>query len=108
MSRRIIPRDLVAEKLAVSLSALDRYESLGWVRPVCEGPVAGYEPEQIRRLWTIVSFQRDLGINLAGVEVILQLFEHLSEVHRRMDLLAMELRELLDVDAPGSASDLHD
>ena len=67
---------------------LVRYESLGLVRAVHEGAVEGYEPAQIRRLWTIVSFQRDLGINLAGVEVILRLSDHLSEVHSRVNHLA--------------------
>ncbi len=45
-----------------------------------------------------MSFQRDLGVNLAGVEVILRLFDHLTEVHHRVDHLAEELRELLDRD----------
>ena len=58
----------------------------------------GYEPAQIRRLWSIVTYQRDLGVNLAGVEVILQLVDHLSEVHHRVYHLAEELRDLLDED----------
>ena len=65
------------------------------------------EPAQIRRLWSIVSYQRDLGINLAGVEVILQLVDHLSEVHHRVYDLAEELRDLLDEDDPSSVSDSH-
>jgi len=108
MKVRVIPRDLVAQKLAISPGVLDRYESLGLVQSVHDGSVEGYEPAQIRRLWTIVSFQRDLGINLAGVEVILQLFDHFSRVHLRVHHLAEELRELLDVDEPTSESDSHD
>ena len=88
MIRRIIPRDQVAQELAISPGWLVRYESLGLVRAVHEGSEVGYEPAQIRRLWTIVSFQRDLGINLAGIEVILHLFDHLSEVHHRVHDLA--------------------
>jgi MerR family transcriptional regulator/heat shock protein HspR len=108
MKVRVIPRDLVAQQLAISLRVLDRYESLGLVQSVHDGSVQGYEPAQIRRLWTIVSFQRDLGINLAGVEVILQLFDHFSQVHLRVHQLAEELRELLDVDEPTSESEYHD
>jgi len=108
MTRPIIPRDLAARELAISPQVLVRYETLGLVRCAHEGSIEGYEPAQIRRLWTIVSFQRDLGINLAGVEVILHLFDHLSEVHRRVDHLADELRELLDVDESTSAIDSHD
>jgi MerR family transcriptional regulator/heat shock protein HspR len=96
MSRTIIPRDVVAQKLAISKTALIRYESLGLIRADIEGSVAGYEPAQIRRLWTIVSFQRDLGVNLAGVELILQLFDHISEVHRKVDRLAIDLGDMLE------------
>ena len=72
MARPIIPRDHVARELSVSPRVLVRYESLGLVRVVRDGETEGYEPAQIRRLWTIVSYQRDLGVNLAGVEVILR------------------------------------
>jgi MerR family transcriptional regulator/heat shock protein HspR len=100
MSRRIIPRDLVARQLAVSPQVLVRYESLGLVQ-VARDPddaAEGYEPAQIRRLWTIVSFQRDMGINLAGVEVILHLCDQMREVHRNLHGLANELHSLLDPD----------
>ena len=96
MTRRIIPRDLAAKHLAVSTKVLARYESLGLVKPIHEGPEEGYEPAQVRRLWSIVTFQRDLGINLAGVEVILHLVDHLSEVHHRVYDLAESFRELLE------------
>ena len=49
------------------------------------GRVEGYEPAEIRRIWTILSFQRDLGINLAGVEAILKLRDHMAQVHHRLD-----------------------
>jgi MerR family transcriptional regulator, heat shock protein HspR len=98
MNLTIIPRDIVAQKLAISTKALVRYESRGLIRAVVEGGVTGYEPAQIRRLWTIVSFQRDLGVNLAGVELILHLFDHIAEVHRQVDRLAVSLGDLLDDD----------
>lgn len=101
MTRPIIPRDLVARELSVSPRILLRYEALGLIRAAREGPAEGYEPAQIRRLWTIVSFQRELGVNLAGVEVILRLFDRMAEVHRRVGGLAEELREVLDDEAPG-------
>jgi MerR family transcriptional regulator/heat shock protein HspR len=39
---------------------------------------------QMRRLWSIVSLQRDLGINLPGVEAILRLREQYEQI--RLDL----------------------
>lgn len=102
MTRPIIPRDLVARELSVSPRILLRYEAMGLVRVAREGPEEGYEPAQIRRLWTIVSFQRELGVNLAGVEVILRLFDRLAEVHRRVGGVADELREALEDEAAGT------
>jgi MerR family transcriptional regulator/heat shock protein HspR len=96
MSRAIVPREQVAERLAVAPGVLIRYESLGLVRAVRSGTEEGYGPEEIRRAWTIVSLQRDLGINLAGVEAILKLRAHLDELHRRLDQLAHEWHEALE------------
>ena len=92
----IIPRDVVAEKLAIPARILVRYEARGLVHAVRQGDVEGYGPAEVRRIWTILSFQRDLGINLAGVEAILKLRDHMAEVHRRLDDLARELRELVE------------
>jgi MerR family transcriptional regulator/heat shock protein HspR len=108
MTRPIIPRDLAAQKLAISPQVLVRYEALGLVRTVHEGQVEGYEPAQIRRLWTIVSFQRDLGVNLAGVEVILQLVDRLSLVNRCVKNLADQLRDALDVSESAAGTDSND
>jgi MerR family transcriptional regulator/heat shock protein HspR len=108
MSRRIIPRERAARELAVSTRVLSRYETLGLVQVTREGSEEGYEPAQVRRLWSIVSYQRDLGINLAGVEVILHLVDHLAEIHHRVFGLAEELRERLDHDDSPSATDVHD
>ena len=107
MTRQIIPRDQVAHELSVSPGVLVRYEAMGLVHSVQAGTVVGYEATEIRRIWTIVSFQRDLGINLAGVEVILRLRDRLSEVHHRVHDLAEQLRELIDHDDLPPATDSH-
>ena len=57
------------------------------------GAVEGYAPDDVRRLWTIVSLQRDMGVNLAGVEAILRLRAHLDDLHRRLGRLADDLRD---------------
>ncbi len=105
MNRPIIPRNLVARELSISEGMLLRYESLGLVRVVHTGSEDGYDPSQVRRLWTIVSFQRDLGVNLAGVEVILRLFDRLAEVHRCVGGLAEELSEAIESDVPAAGTE---
>jgi MerR family transcriptional regulator, heat shock protein HspR len=105
MSRPIIQRDIIARELSISQGMLLRYESLGLVRVVRTESEEGYEPAQVRRLWTIVTFQRDLGVNLAGIEVILGLFDRLAEVHRRVGGLAEEIREAIDTDEPATGKE---
>jgi len=116
MTRPIIPREFAAQQLAVTPKVLVRYEKLGLVQVAHDGNVEGYEPSQVRRLWTIMSFQRDLGINLAGVEVILSLCDRMTELHHHLGDLASEIREILEArseaedstHSPHSRSQIHD
>jgi MerR family transcriptional regulator/heat shock protein HspR len=96
MEPSILPRDLVARHLSISTKTLLRYESRGLVHAVRQGDVEGYGPAEIRRVWTILTFQRDLGINLAGVEVILRLRDQMNSTCSRLDRLARLLRETLE------------
>src|SRR5947209_19870535 len=96
MNPTILPRDHVAHHFAVSTTTLLRYEGRGLVQAVRQGDVEGYGPAEIRRLWTILTFQRDLGINLAGVEVILRLRDQMNSTRERLDRLARLLSETLE------------
>jgi MerR family transcriptional regulator, heat shock protein HspR len=96
MTPPILSREQVAERFAVPARVLIRYERRGLVRVIREGHTEGYTPDQVRRLWTIVSLQRELGVNLAGVEAILQLRSQVDEVHRRLKTLTNELLNAFD------------
>jgi MerR family transcriptional regulator/heat shock protein HspR len=99
MTSSIIPRDKVAEQLAIPVRMLIRYESRGLVHARRgESGVEGYGPAEIRRVWTIVSCQRDLGINLAGVEAVLRLRDHIQEVYGSVQTLAGELEAALELE----------
>lgn len=100
MSQPIIPRELVARQLAVPARVLVRYEARGLVRSVRQGDLEGYAPAEVRRIWSIVSYQRDLGINLAGVEAVLKLRDHMADVHRRLGSVTDRLRDALGDGAP--------
>ena len=104
MGRPIVSREEVAKHLAVAPATLLRFERRGLVAVVRDGDVEGYGPAEIRRLWTIVTFRRDLGINLAGVEVILRLRDQLDTMHAQLHGLARELRATLD-EEPGRDRD---
>ena len=98
MDESFFPRELVAEHFVVAKTVLLRYEARGLVRAVESGGAEGYGPREVRRLWTILSLQRDLGVNLAGVEAILRLREHVDDLHRRLGALADDLRAAVEAD----------
>lgn len=80
----------VAERFAVHPQTLRLYEREGLIRPArSAGNTRLYDRETVERLEIILTLTRDLGVNLAGVEVILDLRSRLSrmegEVERLMD-----------------------
>lgn len=98
MTPLILPRELVAQQLAVSPGLLRGYEQRGLLRVERSGDVEGYAPTELRRVWTVVSLHRDLGVNLAGVEAVLRLHDHVAELHRQLHQLANRLTEALETD----------
>jgi MerR family transcriptional regulator/heat shock protein HspR len=81
---------VVAERFGVHPQTLRLYEREGLIRPPrSSGNTRLYDRETVERLEIILTLTRDLGVNLAGVEVILDLRARLSrmegEVERVMD-----------------------
>ena len=64
---------------------LRMYEKLGLVTPQRVGKNRLYSDHDIQRLRQIQRFTQDMGVNLAGVEVILQLLERLEQMQQEMD-----------------------
>ena len=89
---------VVAERFDVHPQTLRMYEREGLLQPSrTDGNTRLYTDEDIDRLDVILSLTRDLGVNLAGVEIILnmrskmdamqrQMREFVSYVNRSMDL----------------------
>ena len=96
MSETILRREAVAEGLAIAPETLVHYERLGFIRCVEQAGVVGYAPAEVRRIWSILSYQRDLGVNLAGVDVILRLRDLIEEHHRQLAEFARALEVALD------------
>ncbi len=81
---------VVAERFGVHPQTLRLYEREGLIRPPrSSGNTRLYDRDTVERLEIILTLTRDLGVNLAGVEVILDLRARLSrmegEVERLMD-----------------------
>jgi MerR family transcriptional regulator/heat shock protein HspR len=61
------------------------YEREGLLRPSrSEGNTRLYTDEDLERLEFILNLARDLGVNIAGIAVILQMRERMEEMNRQM------------------------
>ncbi len=83
----------VAAKLVdLHPQTLRYYERLGLVTPSrSRGKVRLYSPSDIEQLQRISRLVEDLGVNLAGVEVILNMTERMEEMQREMEAVRREL-----------------
>ncbi|MGH9379739.1 MAG: MerR family transcriptional regulator [Thermoanaerobaculia bacterium] len=96
--RRYVLISAVAERLDVHPQTLRTYEREGLIRPQrSAGNTRLYDERTIRRLETILALTRDLGVNLAGVEVILSMRDELErmqlEVDRLMEAVQQEVQD---------------
>lgn len=79
----------VAESYGIHPQTLRLYEREGLLKPSrSEGNTRLYTEEDLERLELILNLTRDLGINLAGVEVVLNM-------RRRMEEMQKELQEFV-------------
>lgn len=79
---------VVSQMLSIHPQTLRMYERAGFVSPSrTEGNTRLYSEEDVERLRMILRLTRDLGVNLAGVEVILSMREKIDEMKQRMEAL---------------------
>jgi len=75
----------VAETYDIHPQTLRLYEREGLLKPSrSEGNTRLYTQDDIERLELILNLTRDLGVNLAGVEVILNMRQRLEEMQTEM------------------------
>ena len=88
----------VAERFDIHPQTLRLYEREGLIEPKrSSGNTRLYDEETLGRLEAILTLTRDLGVNLAGVEVILRMREQLEERQVEVDrLMAFVKQEKLD------------
>jgi len=93
---RFVMISTVAERLGVHPQTLRMYEREGLLTPVrSAGNTRLYDEDTIKRLETILFLTRELGVNLAGVEVILNLRQQMSDMQLEVDRLLQQVREQL-------------
>src|SRR5512140_193333 len=76
----------VAEQYQLHPQTLRLYEREGLLKPSrSDGNTRLYTAEDLERLEVILKLTRDLGVNLAGVEIILNMREKMAEMQRQIE-----------------------
>lgn len=82
----------VAEQYQVHPQTLRLYEREGLLKPSrSEGNTRLYTDEDVERLEIILQLTRELGVNLAGVEIILNMREKMAEMQRQIEDFVAQL-----------------
>ena len=85
---------VAADIVGMHPQTLRLYEQKGLVRPKrTAGNTRLYSEADIERLQVIQRLTNELGLNLAGVELVIRLEDELRKAHRRIEKLQRELRE---------------
>jgi len=79
----------VADLYNLHPQTLRLYERVGLLKPSrSEGNTRLYTESDLERLEVILSLTREMGVNLAGIEIILNMREKMSEMQRQMESFA--------------------
>ncbi|HUI79086.1 MAG TPA: helix-turn-helix transcriptional regulator [Bryobacteraceae bacterium] len=99
----------VAEQYEIHPQTLRLYEREGLLKPSrSEGNTRLYTDEDLERLEVILHLTRDLGVNLAGVEIILNMRERMGQMQAQMqEFIATLNREMAAHRAPPAEPEGH-
>lgn len=88
---------VAARMLGMHAQTLRYYERVGIIAPSrSRGRIRLYSQADITRLRQIQRLINDLGVNLAGAEVILRLNDRIRQMEQQMEELRIELQRLRD------------
>jgi MerR family transcriptional regulator/heat shock protein HspR len=91
--RPIYMISVAAELVGMHPQTLRMYETKGLVRPQrTPGGTRLYSEADVERLRIIQRLTSELGLNLAGVELVLRLEDELRKAHRQVERLQEQLR----------------
>ena len=87
----------IAERYGIHPQTLRMYEREGLLKPArTGGNTRLYDADTIERLEIILTLTRHLGVNLAGVEVILHMKQRMERMHGEVQKMLGVLREELE------------
>ncbi len=83
---------VVARLVDLHPQTLRNYEQMGLVVPQrSDGNIRLYSPAEVERLRKINRLTQDLGVNLAGVEIILHMSDQIEDLRLEITALQAEL-----------------
>ena len=86
----------VAELYRLHPQTLRLYERVGLLKPSrSQGNTRLYTDADLERLEVILTLTRDMGVNLAGIEIILNMREKMAEMQRQMQAFTVFVRQEL-------------
>ncbi len=87
---------VAARMVGVHVQTLRYYERAGLIKPSRSGGnTRFYSDRDVAHLQRIRSLIDDLGVNLAGVDVIMRMSERMLEMQRELTALKEELNQLM-------------
>ena len=90
---------IAARMVGVQTHTLRYYESVGIIEPYrSRGNIRLYSDSDIARIRQARNLVEDLGVNLAGVEVILRMLGRMAEMQSRLEKMEADLDGLREVD----------
>ena len=92
----VFPISVVAKMLSVHPQTLRIYEKEGLIEPSrTDGKMRLFSQRDLDKIKTILRLTRELGVNLAGVDIVLRLKERMDE----LDSINAELRKKANMNA---------
>jgi MerR family transcriptional regulator, heat shock protein HspR len=93
-TRPIYMISVAAELVGMHPQTLRMYETKGLVRPQrTPGGTRLYSEADVERLRIVQRLTTELGLNLAGVELVLRLEDELRKAHAQIERLQQQLRQ---------------
>ena len=97
--RRRYSISIVAEMFDLHPQTLRTYEREGLIRPArTDGNTRVYSQDDVEQIELILRLTKELGVNLAGVEVILNMRDRMESMQRQMNGLLQAMAERFDAE----------
>jgi MerR family transcriptional regulator/heat shock protein HspR len=86
---------IAAKMLGIQSHTLRYYERIGIIEPSrSRGNIRLYSESDITYVRQLKKLMDDLGVNMAGVEIILRMAKNMDNMQRRIDALEAEIKQI--------------